>query len=179
MIPYFPFFSSQVSSFSFHPCPHFPPEVNHRLVHLDCLRGLAALLVVVEHLRAFLFVPFPQVVSPGVITKAFYLVTGLGHQAVMIFFVLSGFLVGGGRSSHRDWMRFLGCGTCYQRVYKLLLRNAFCRRIRDLLHLVPRSLSSSCISLLRILQGEPDDSRTDLRELVRYHLGRSPPLLSN
>jgi peptidoglycan/LPS O-acetylase OafA/YrhL len=56
---------------------------------------LAALLVVVEHLRAFLFVPFPQVVSPGVITKAFYLVTGLGHQAVMIFFVLSGFLVGG------------------------------------------------------------------------------------
>jgi len=69
--------------------------VNHRLVHLDCLRGLAALLVVVEHLRAFLFVPFPQVVSPGVITKAFYLVTGLGHQAVMIFFVLSGFLVGG------------------------------------------------------------------------------------
>ena len=69
--------------------------MNHRLVHLDCLRGLAALLVVVEHLRAFLFVPFTQVVSPGVITKAFYLVTGLGHQAVMIFFVLSGFLVGG------------------------------------------------------------------------------------
>ena len=69
--------------------------MNSRLVYLDCLRGLAALLVVVEHLRAFLFVPFPQVVSPGVITKAFYLVTGLGHQAVMIFFVLSGFLVGG------------------------------------------------------------------------------------
>ena len=69
--------------------------MHHRLVHLDCLRGLAALLVVVEHLRAFLFVPYPQVVSPGVITKAFYLVTGLGHQAVMIFFVLSGFLVGG------------------------------------------------------------------------------------
>lgn len=69
--------------------------MNSRLVHLDCLRGFAALLVVVEHLRAFLFVPFPQVVSPGVITKAFYLVTGLGHQAVMIFFVLSGFLVGG------------------------------------------------------------------------------------
>ena len=28
-------------------------------------------------------------------TKVFYLATGLGHQAVMIFFVLSGFLVGG------------------------------------------------------------------------------------
>lgn len=69
--------------------------MKHRLVHLDCLRGLAALLVVVEHLRAFLFVPFVQLKAPGILTKGFYFVTGLGHQAVMIFFVLSGFLVGG------------------------------------------------------------------------------------
>jgi peptidoglycan/LPS O-acetylase OafA/YrhL len=69
--------------------------LKHRLVHLDCLRGLAALLVVVEHLRAFLFVPFAQLKAPGILAKGFYLVTGLGHQAVMIFFVLSGFLVGG------------------------------------------------------------------------------------
>ena len=66
-----------------------------RLVHLDCLRGAAALLVLLEHLRAFLFVPFAKLGAPGVIAKAFYLVTGWGHQAVMIFFVLSGFLVGG------------------------------------------------------------------------------------
>ncbi len=69
--------------------------MKHRLVHLDCLRGVAALLVCLEHLRAFLFVPFAQLKSPGVFTKGFYLITGLGHQAVMIFFVLSGFLVGG------------------------------------------------------------------------------------
>lgn len=69
--------------------------MKHRLVHLDCLRGLAALLVVVEHLRAFLFVPFVQLKAPGILTKGFYFVTGLGHQAVMIFFVLSGYLVGG------------------------------------------------------------------------------------
>lgn len=69
--------------------------MKHRLVHLDCLRGLAALLVVVEHLRAFLFVPFAQLKAPGILAKGFYLVTGLGHQAVMIFFVLSGYLVGG------------------------------------------------------------------------------------
>lgn len=49
----------------------------------------------VEHLRAFLFVPFAQLKAPGILAKGFYLVTGLGHQAVMIFFVLSGFLVGG------------------------------------------------------------------------------------
>jgi peptidoglycan/LPS O-acetylase OafA/YrhL len=56
---------------------------------------LAALLVVVEHLRAFFFVPFAQLKAPGILAKGFYLVTGLGHQAVMIFFVLSGYLVGG------------------------------------------------------------------------------------
>jgi len=69
--------------------------MKQRLVHLDCLRGLAALLVVLEHLRAFFFVTFPELQSPGILTKAFYLVTGLGHQSVMIFFVLSGYLVGG------------------------------------------------------------------------------------
>lgn len=69
--------------------------MKQRLVHLDCLRGLAALLVVLEHLRAFFFVTFPELHSPGILAKAFYLVTGLGHQSVMIFFVLSGYLVGG------------------------------------------------------------------------------------
>lgn len=69
--------------------------MNNRLVHLDCLRGVAGLLVVMSHLRAFLFVPFAQLKSPGLLVKVFFLVTGFGHQAVMIFFVLSGYLVGG------------------------------------------------------------------------------------
>ena len=86
--------------------------MNHRLVHLDCLRGLAALLVVLEHLRAFLFVPFSQLKAPGILAKGFYLVTGLGHQAVMIFFVLSGYLVGGSvigalQSGKWSWREYL------------------------------------------------------------------------
>jgi len=55
-------------------------------------------LVCLEHLRAFLFVGFselPSTVRPGLFLKAFYLVTSLGHEAVLLFFVLSGFLVGG------------------------------------------------------------------------------------
>lgn len=69
--------------------------MKNRLVHLDCLRGIAALLVCLEHLRAFLFVPYARLNEPGLVARIFYLVSGLGHQAVMIFFVLSGFLVGG------------------------------------------------------------------------------------
>jgi peptidoglycan/LPS O-acetylase OafA/YrhL len=69
--------------------------MKQRFVHLDCLRGLAALLVVMEHLRAFFFVTFPQLKTTGIFAKGFYFITGLGHQSVMIFFVLSGYLVGG------------------------------------------------------------------------------------
>lgn len=87
-------------------------EVKPHLVHLDFLRGTAALLVCLEHLRAFLFVPFRDLASPGVAAKAFYLVTGLGHQAVMVFFVLSGFLVGGSvqgafRKGNWGWKEYL------------------------------------------------------------------------
>jgi peptidoglycan/LPS O-acetylase OafA/YrhL len=39
--------------------------------------------------------PYENHVNPDFLTKIFYLMTGYGHQAVMIFFVLSGFLVGG------------------------------------------------------------------------------------
>ncbi len=69
--------------------------MSRRLVHLDGLRGLAAFLVCAEHLRAFLYIQFTQIKSPGVVDRLFYFVTGLGHKAVMVFFVMSGFLVGG------------------------------------------------------------------------------------
>ena len=69
--------------------------MKHRLANLDLLRGLAALLVCAGHLRAFLLVDFGQIKSPTLLDRIFYLTTGLGHQAVMVFFVLSGYLVGG------------------------------------------------------------------------------------
>lgn len=69
--------------------------MSRRLPYLDLLRGFAALAVCAGHLRAFLFVDFGQVTSPGIFDRLFYFVTGLGHQAVVVFFVLSGYLVGG------------------------------------------------------------------------------------
>lgn len=65
----------------------------NRMAHLDFLRGLAALLVLAGHLRAFVFVGHAP--GDGVVTSIFYLVTGFSHQAVIIFFAMSGYLVGG------------------------------------------------------------------------------------
>lgn len=66
-----------------------------RYQHLDALRGAAALAVCGGHLRHFLFVEWADVQAPTLATKLFYALTALGHAAVMIFFVLSGYLVGG------------------------------------------------------------------------------------
>jgi len=62
-------------------------------IHLDFMRGIAALLVMVGHLRSYLFVEFSDLDSPGIVEKAFYFVTGFGYISVMVFFVLSGFFI--------------------------------------------------------------------------------------
>jgi len=65
----------------------------NQYVHLDMIRGLAALAVFLGHLRALTFLDYAQSNIKGLFTYALYLLTGLGHQAVMIFFVLSGFFI--------------------------------------------------------------------------------------
>ena len=68
---------------------------NNKYIWLDLIRGISALIVLFSHLRTAMFVDFNQAESKGILSKMFYLVTGLGHEAVMVFFVLSGFFVGG------------------------------------------------------------------------------------
>jgi peptidoglycan/LPS O-acetylase OafA/YrhL len=58
-------------------------------------RWLAALVVVLSHMRAIAFPAFNQLSEGGIFFKFFYFVTSLGHEAVMIFFILSGYLIGG------------------------------------------------------------------------------------
>lgn len=70
-----------------------------RLETLDLLRGFAAFLVLAGHLRAYVFQSFARLDQAGehfgTLVEMFYFATSLGHQAVVIFFALSGFLVGG------------------------------------------------------------------------------------
>jgi len=66
-----------------------------RHVHLDMLRGVAALAVVMGHIRGFVFVSYGELTAPGPGVEALYAASSLGHQAVVAFFALSGYLVGG------------------------------------------------------------------------------------
>jgi peptidoglycan/LPS O-acetylase OafA/YrhL len=63
---------------------------------IDLLRWGSACLVAVGHARNLLFVDYGDTAHSGLSVKAFYALTGLGHEAVIAFFVISGYLVGGG-----------------------------------------------------------------------------------
>jgi peptidoglycan/LPS O-acetylase OafA/YrhL len=66
-----------------------------RLEHLDMVRGLAAMLVAMGHVRSFVFVDYSANPDRQLWEIPFYLLNGVGSQAVIVFFALSGFLVGG------------------------------------------------------------------------------------
>jgi len=72
---------------------------------LDLLRGLAALLVMLGSLRSIFFVPFNQLPEPTFLLRVFYFFTGFGHQCVIVFFVLSGYFVGGAFDQQFDRRR--------------------------------------------------------------------------
>lgn len=74
--------------------------MNNKTLHfywLDLLRFLAAFAVVMCHFRGAFFVDYSSLPSEQQtpVCFIFYVLTRLGHEAVLIFFVLSGFLVGG------------------------------------------------------------------------------------
>lgn len=56
---------------------------------------MAAFLVVISHVRHIVLVDYTTVEQKSILVQGLYFFTGLGHEAVVIFFVISGFLVGG------------------------------------------------------------------------------------
>lgn len=65
---------------------------------LDLIRYVAALLVVVGHFRTNLFLNYNDLLlsQQSIMMQWAYCMTSLAHACVLIFFVLSGYLVGGG-----------------------------------------------------------------------------------
>jgi peptidoglycan/LPS O-acetylase OafA/YrhL len=74
--------------------------------HLDLIRGLAAWVVMWDHSRSLFFVSYEQLEARSSIFKFLYFITGFGHESVMVFFVLSGFLISSsvlGKKSSGAW----------------------------------------------------------------------------
>ncbi len=69
------------------------------IAYLDGARAVAALLVLVGHLNTLFFVATPT--SHTLLSKVFYSIAARSHDAVLVFFVLSGLLVG--MSAHKAY----------------------------------------------------------------------------
>ncbi len=79
-----------------------PPQTKPRFAQtwaslwFDLVRGAAAVVVLLEHWRNLFFLDYRRLPAlPSHAVSAFYLFTKCGHQAVIAFFILSGYFIGG------------------------------------------------------------------------------------
>ncbi len=104
------------------------PLIPAASAHLDLIRGLAAWAVMWDHLRGLCFVDFQQVKQPGLLLSVIYFFTGFGNEAVLVFFVLSGFLISSailGRRASGIWSwRDYGIDRA-SRLYVVLIPGLF------------------------------------------------------
>ena len=62
---------------------------------IACVRAIAAIEVTAAHLRALFYPGMRTITDPTLWYQGFAFFTGFAHQAVLLFFVISGWLVGG------------------------------------------------------------------------------------
>lgn len=70
-------------------------EASWHSIMISVLRGLAAFIVATAHLRAAVYPALREVADPPLWFQGLAFVSGFAHQAVLVFFVISGWLVGG------------------------------------------------------------------------------------
>lgn len=99
-------------------------------VLFDAMRWLAAMLVVLEHARHVLLLDYAGG-ETSLLVKGFYFVSRFGHEAVLVFFVLSGFWITSvvdrrfGRPDFwREYLIARGCRLLVVLVPALLLGGA-------------------------------------------------------
>jgi peptidoglycan/LPS O-acetylase OafA/YrhL len=119
-------------------------------VLLDLLRGLAALLVLLGHWRNLLFIDYPQLTAHKLMLLVPYALSSAGHQAVVIFFVLSGYLISGSIFRSFDRGNWSWSGYLTHRIVRLwvvlipgLLLCALWDNLRLHLHLAPTLYSGA------------------------------------
>ena len=92
----------------------------HASDHLNLVRGLAATAVLISHVRALFLVNYSSLTTHSFSLSILYFFSGLGHEAVMIFFVLSGYFIGStvllSTSTQWRWAKYLT-----QRLTRLLV----------------------------------------------------------
>ncbi len=72
------------------------PAARPETQFLDLMRWFAALAVVLSHVRSLTLADYAEIrPPPSIALRLFYFAAGFGHEAVVVFFVISGFLVGG------------------------------------------------------------------------------------
>lgn len=86
--------STKVAPFRFLPQTNLRTDYQHS-VAISLLRGLAAFQVAAAHVRAQFYPGLSTIADPGATYLVLAFFTGFAHQAVVIFFLLSGWLVGG------------------------------------------------------------------------------------
>jgi peptidoglycan/LPS O-acetylase OafA/YrhL len=99
-----------------------PFKIRHgNLPILDLIRFSAALLVLFGHARGVLLVGIDSVSEPNVFIRAFYLISGVQQEGVVLFFVVSGFLVGGSIWEQMKQRRFKTASYLLSRFTRIYL----------------------------------------------------------
>lgn len=88
---------------------------------LDVVRAGAAFLVLLGHARYFFMPSFQEVTDAGPATMALYFLSGLQHEAVVLFFVISGYLVGGAVWERLSAGSFQAGGYLFARFSRIFL----------------------------------------------------------
>lgn len=90
-------------------------------IFLDHVRWISALVVVIGHIRQMFFVDYAQVQhhSPG--WNIFYIVSRVQHQAVLMFFLMSGAVIAGRFMQWKNWSKFDLLNYTLSRITRLWL----------------------------------------------------------